>query len=708
MEHGSIWILVAIVGAFGLLLSRKRFRNAFYRWAEYKLSVPIILSLLLAFLVALAFVMGYRIQFVTPTWDISTGTGLWKSICLLIEQFEDASVYGVGTVFGILEGDVEELRNAYPNYRFVTWLLCVGIPALTVSTALAVLLNFFPHPLCSKEEYLVFSHVEENSILLAEDMMTDHKNKEGILRKDRIVIFLRTKEDVLTPEYETRLKRIRAKVYPYTEADLLRIHWRIRRKKLRFFFLSSDTELNFNRMDTLLRETERENLFGRIPAKSEEAVESEEQNGVFRQELYLLSETSSAPLLIDNLRQKLCQERADEKGSYVRRPVFAHTDLRLLDRYRTIMYNLLQEKPLYESSRNKKIRVLILGFGRVGKAFFRAAKSFCAMAGYETSFCIRDLEIDRQWGELLLECPLCDEEDKVDRGSVNVQSEEVLKLINEKIDQNEQFTYIVLSLGDDERNITVASRLVRHYIKMCWENPSTLMPTICVNLENVIKSDYVSKFFKHDTSEIMLHVFGTDNKTFSEEMLINRNLWRAARMLHKGLKEKKVYDFSYWSEYERRSSVASVAHASYHVKALGVDLDIKGYERKYQKLESADKEAMIDAEHRRWRSYSCCEGMQGISEKTAKKILRKKWNHVDTIAGLTPCMVDTKELQGLFRRLYRENTNLPQGMEIPNRTFYERDRYVVSNACRLAEIIDGGDDSLVLKEFEAGTTQRKR
>ena len=127
-------------------------------------------------------------------------------------------------------------------------------------------------------------------------------------------------------------------------------------------------------------------------------------------------------MLIDHLRKELCYERKNEEDEYRRLPVFAHTDLRLLDRYRTVMYDLLQQKPLYETADNKKIRVLILGFGRVGKAFFRAAVSFCSMAGYATSFCIRDQDLNRQWKELLLEYPQCGEGVTFNNGNMNVKS----------------------------------------------------------------------------------------------------------------------------------------------------------------------------------------------------------------------------------------------------------------------------------------------
>ena len=678
----------------GLVISIKR-------WAGYKLKFSTVCSILLIFFVVIAFAMGAKIHFFFPQVSVTSGEELLLALKSTLEAFADAVLYGIQTVLRILEGDTDAFVNAYPNRRCITWALCSGIPVLTVSTVLSVLVNFIPWPLPCKKEYLIFTQVEENSILLAESMMYSENKKT--IRKDRLAIFLRMEKNALSPEYELRLKRINAKVFPYTEADLLRIHGKLRRKSIRFFFLSSNTELNFSRMQTLLEEVRNDSLFKESRFVNNEKVRADEQKGIYRQELYLLSETASAPMIIDHLRKDMCHERKNEQETYRRIPVFAHTDLRLLDRYRTVMYELLQEKPLYETADNKKIRVLILGFGRVGKAFFRSAASMCSMAGYETMFYIRDQDMDRQWDNLLLEYPDCNKGPTTYRKAVNVLSSYELEWIFKKAVGSEPFTYIMLSLGDDERNIRLASRLARQYRKEKWKNDKVHLPTICVNLENEIKSDYVSELFKHDEPAVPLHVFGTDNRTFSENMLINRNLWNAARMLHKGLREETDFEFTYWSEYERRSSVASAAHASYHIKSMEAYSSDKNYDISYVRLIHTQKHSMIDAEHRRWMNYSRCEGMQGIDEDTALKIKRMKKHHVDTVAQLTPCMVETEYLDELYYALYPEAAEGEQQVTAtgkPSRTFYERDRFVVSNARRLYQIISGEESETLLKKFE--------
>lgn len=699
MKAVTCWInvIILLVLILILLYTEKKyapFRKILMpliRWSEYRLNIVMVTTIILATSIMITITLGFFLYWSKTVPDVGTvfwnqvknGT-IFETICQALKsgRFGEGVLFGIRIVFDLLEGEYEELYAGFPNSSSLIRCLSILIPTMTVGTVIIALLKAFPVFFLPRKEYLIFAQTEENSICLAESMMyKDHNRK---VRKGRKAIFLRTERDSLSPEYASRIRKIKARMYPYTEADFLRIHWGLRRKRLRFFFLSANTDVNFSRMKTFMEEVEADKLFLKPLDFNGKRRKEYENNGYFQQELYLLSETESAPLLIDHLRRDMCQKRENNKAKYERKPVFQHTDIRLLDRYRTVMYELLQQKPLYECTDQKEIRVLVLGLGKVGKAFFRAAVSFSAMAGYETSFHIRDMEIDKQWHDLLLQYPQCDEDIQVDKKSMNVESEELLTLLDNAACNGKPFTYIVLSLGDDERNIKVASRMARYYRQQFWEKPSTLLPLICVNLEDKIKSDYVADFYKDLQPERPLHVFGSDNDTFSEGMLINRNLWAIARRLHSNLKGN---DFAFWNEYERRSSVACAAHASYHSKAMETFSMVKTHDQSFESLKGDQKEKMVDAEHRRWMNYSRCEGMQFIAPQTAKRILEEMGTHVDTNARLTPCLVPTKDLDDLYKQLYphakETNRQLEQEGKTPHRTFYERDRFVVKNIYRI-------------------------
>lgn len=709
-------------------------------WAKYRLNATATTMLLLVLSVLETIVFGFFLYWGAETEDVgATLLRAWNSgrlLEILARTLRDgrlgeAVLYGIQTVFEVLEGNGSALRAGFPHHRIWTFSLCFCIPVLTVSTVILFVIDFLPKWLPPRKEYFIFAQADNRSIMLAENL-TGQKP-----RGNSCAIFLRTEKEHLSPESLAQLKKIGARVYPYSETDLMHIHWCLKHKIIRFFFLSPDTDLNFSRMKDFLEDAEEDTLFGLprfISKREKEEMKKSEATGIFRQELYLLSETDSAPLLIDSLRRNLCEDEQDASKRYVRKPVFAHTDLRLLDRYRTVAHHLLNEKPLYDTADDKHIRVLILGFGKVGQAFFRAAVSVCAMAGYDTTFCICDREIHAQWQSLLLQYPECGSGVSVKKKQLNVESNKVLEYLDYHNRKHAPFTYIILSVGDDERNIRIASRLARHYRHMSWKNGLTHQPVICVNLENEIKSDYVGDLFRDESLKatndydppIPLHVFGSDHHTFSEDMLMNRRIWCAARKLHAGLKSP---DFVYWTEYERRASVACVIHAPYHVKAMK-QYSTDDYDDAYNSLArqaddaSVNKEqnpadasdaalnnsarqtmdAMTDAEHHRWVNHSRCEGMQGISKELVAEYKEKIGSHVDTIARLTPCMVPTGKLKDLFEDLYPniEDTNKTriQNGQSPIRPFKERDELVVRNAGRLTQIIKYNELEIQLFNFE--------
>lgn len=686
----AVAVLMIIVAHKQIISLLKKLVLPLKYWGKYRLNLTSVSTLLLAASVVATLLLGIIAYWRTKEENI------WNAI-----------LYGINMVCQLLEGDSAMLRTAYPNHSLITFILATAVPLLTVTTVVAFLLNFFPVPLPRRSEYFIFSQVDERGVLLAESLYRKHGPKNAC------VIFLRSSKDELQPEYINRLNAIHARIYPYIESELLEIHFRLKEKKLRFFFISSKTDENFSRMKVLLDDASEKTLFRNPFGVSDTSIKQDECKSVFRQELYLLSETDSASMLVDHLRLQMCEERKTKSEKLVRKPVFAHTDLRLLDRYRTVTYHLLNEKPLYETAHNGTIRVLVLGFGRVGQEFFRAAASFCSMVGFKTTFCLCDQVVDKQWKHLILQYPECDRNLCVSKNTLDAESDDLLKLLNKKIRRGVPFTYIVISLGDDERNIKVASKLKRYFCRKFWENEEIHQPTICVSLEDKIKSKYVPNFFQredamHPTENYglmpPLYVFGSDYETFSEKMLIKRSLWTAARRLHAKLKSE---DFTYWKEYERRSSVACAAHASYHIAAMNVIAPNKDYDDAYNGLQTAQKEAFVDAEHRRWMQYSRCEGMQVVSEDTAIRYKKQIESHVDAVAKLTPCLIKSEYLDQLYIALYPETDEKKESGHTVRHPFIERDTLVVRNAGTLCRIINQESSTIDLFDYEADDLQLK-
>ncbi len=687
-----------------------------FTWIRNRFTISSGSTMLLAicaFLVILLGILSIPSNRIPDTFQLSDlKDHFLTSILLLGKNLGRRVLYGVNCLLSILQGEWDSFRENLPGLTYLTAFLCVMIPLLTATAVIANVIHFFPRFYQLRKETMVFSKVDERSLLLAESMkrrekqtrakrdtqkthFSSKKEKQEEAKKEseklrkllyikRRYIFLHTDRDSLKPEQLERLRKLKARVYPYSAADLLTIHQGLRKSRLRFFYLSEDSTDSFNKLKGFIDavSNEKNKLF--LPPKSKKnlsAIRKLEELGIYQQELYILSESDISPLLVDHLRRDM-----SENGK--RKRVFAHTELRLLDRYRIVTYKLLRDKPLrnYALPKNNQVRVLILGFGRVGQSFLRSAASFSAIPNKKVFFTLLDSKMNKHWHEFLAQVPEINKavDNRIVRKTLNLESDRLTQKLKELTESaGAPFTYIVLSLGDDDRNIRVARTLVRYYRKLYWEKITSssepYLPAIFVNLENSVKADYVQSIFslgEHDEPDLKKLspiAIGGDRETFAEETLLDRRLWNAAMQLHQKLKKNSSNGTTenisnvFLSEYERRSSIAAVSFAAYH-----------------------NNNADETAEHKRWMVYSRSEGMQCIDVDTAKKIIGSPIRkHRDVVAGLTPCLTDDMdELSNRFDQIkaaYQKAQAEDSNVEIPHKSFIEQDQTVVKYIASLKE-----------------------
>lgn len=578
---------------------------------------------------------------------------------------------GIQAAFDILGGDSEVFRTNAPFVPIVQsvpalpLILSCAVPLLTVAATLGLLWNYLPHhvPWGSKVWYL-FSALDVNSVRLAKSLSDDRS----------LCIFLRTQRGETDPDLLAELQKINYFLYPQDESRFLLYPWR-RKHRMRFFFLSDNSDENFSRMRSFLENVKQEQLFapGRKPSNEE-----------FGQELYLLAETESASMLIEYLRDMMC-----ENGQ--RLPVFASTELRLLDRYRSISCDLLRKQPLHRFISDGKLHVLVLGFGRVGQAFFRAACSQGMIYHCATEFTLCDQQIDSKLRVFLSQCPGLKNYVSIYSHKLDADTEQL-----EELAQGTDYHYIVVALGDDERDIRVASRLKQFYRTRHWEvlsrneSHTDTSPQICVHMEDAIKQDYTRKLWQTEKDwDHPLFVFGGPEYTFSREVLMPEKLWDAARWIHRQLNDMTANGPMQWSEYERRSSMACAAHAEYHVASICTGDSDEIYAEWLSGCTAEEQEELIDSEHRRWMVYVCSEGMRKADVSLVDAYFDEiGGRHVDTLGKLTPCLVKTKdELNDIWEHL---KTNYPEKYQ-GKTPFRQRDTFLVKNAYIIAKGIETGE-----------------
>lgn len=575
---------------------------------------------------------------------------------------------GIQTVFDVLEGDSGEFRTALSALPAVPELLSCAVPALAVFAAAQLLWNYLPHHVpMGKQEWFLFSDLDANSVRMAKDLACG----------DSLCIFLRTRRNNADTELLKELEEIPFFLYPGDEIRFLLWPWR-RRHILRFFFLSENTDENFQRMQDFLMAAGKNDLF--------QPRSISLPDGQFQQELYLLSETESAPMLIDHLR-KMMKDVA----------CFRNTELRLLDRYRAINYDLLREKPLHKfATEDSGLNILVLGFGKIGREFFRTACSLGILHGRRTAFTLCDQQIRQKLNAFLCQCPELHSSVSFRGIELDAETDQLDALI-----YSQQFHYILVALGDDERNIRIASRLKRHYRRLHWNHEARrsaghpcapdIQPQICVNIEDSIKRDYTQKLWteavERDNAKNWdngLHVFGGLDQVFTQKVLMPRNLWNAARYVHRKLHSLSPGEPLDWSEYERRSSIACAVRAEYLCDTVCGIAKRTEYEKKHK---PEDQSGFADTEHLRWMAYVRSEGLRHADTDLVDAYYDSRHgNHVDILGKLTPCLTkDQKKLNAVWMHLSKGDHAADYKDKHP---FRWRDEHLVELAGQISRLAD--------------------
>ena len=617
MLNAFIYLSVAVLICFGIcFFVFQRKERDWERISVLSLSLSLILVL----------VLRCYAEFRCDSWD-------WLFI-------------GIQTVFDVLEGDSCGFRTALSALPVIPELLSCAVPALAVFTAARLLWHYLPHhvPWFKKEWYL-FSELDANSVRMA----------KNLAREDRLCIFLRTPRNKADTALLKELGDIHYFLYPGDEARFLLWPWR-RGHILRFFFLSENTDVNFQRMQDFLLTAREKILF--------KPRNISLPDGQSQQELYLLSETESAPMLIDHLRGLLKDSEC-----------FQNTELRLLDRFRATSYDLLQNVPLHEHIHDGKLHVLILGFGKIGREFFRAASHMGVIHGCKTEFTLCDQQICTKLNVFLSQCPELLDSVTIHPRKLNADTATLSKLI-----EAQDYHYIIVALGDDELNIRVSSRLKQFYRRHHWkhkanEGTEKCHPQICVNIEDPIKHDYINTLWNTDIDKSWdkeLYVFGGLDEAFTLKILMPEDLWRKARRVHQELNQLKKNEPMNWDEYQRRSSIACATHMEYIVD--------DNWLSKY------DTELLADTEHQRWMAYVRSEGMcqSSLLQVAAYRGKAGTSKHIDRLGKLTPCLVETEKLNEIWKEVANNHqvysNNDPSILGNKSLSFRERDRLIVEKA----------------------------
>ena len=524
---------------------------------------------------------------VSPFVGLATGTICavallyYNGYGLTTESFLERILMTLLGTIGTLTGanDVEVTREQVsamgknPTYLFAIYTAALHLA--TSSVAIAVILKivdvFFPmvrYLLCATGRLYVFSAINERGLLLAKDIHKKNKRAK--------IVFLNNGKDVDAESLVKRAQELSAYVFPYDVKDLKKPLF-IKDKNIDYFLLKENHSKNVDDALGLATVYEKEKDMKKKPR------------------IHILSEEREIIALLDaSAKESKC--------------VF-----RLINEARMIVYNLLDEIPLYYRT-EKHSDILVIGAGRNG---IEAVKA-CSWCGYTLKMKPNIYVIDKEIAikaKLEKEAPEMMAIGNIHYEQIDVDSPEFIEFLRE----HQNIGYVICAIGDDHLNLRVAMdvRGVSYEVEP-FDLEEGKLPVIAVLLTDEFLAETACRLTfsggKSKSRSYELHPYGTWKSFYTWENIC------ASKLEAYGLAVDFHYDSStdkdkffrenfYTSNYNRASSIASGLHAKY--RQYAVSNESIGNTVEDEKL------ALAKLEHERWNAYMRSEGWRsgdGVSD----------------------------------------------------------------------------------------------
>ena len=241
----------------------------------------------------------------------------------------------------VMDQDIDFLSNVNLNsllghvYFVAVNILFLITPALTVSFIISYLEKLVDHvkfSLSKKKRTIIFSELNDKSLILARDYENDKKSS---------IVFANVKE-----KNDIKIKSIKL----LEKVTDIKIN---SKNEVIFYIISSNEEKNLNEaLELIDKYKDRDNT-----------------------KIYVLDDNEEAPIILDST----------DKGKI---------DVDIINEKERAIFNLLSNKPLFLNAINKTISILIVGCGNIGKEFLRDSVWCSMLPNYKLKILVIDNNAD--------------------------------------------------------------------------------------------------------------------------------------------------------------------------------------------------------------------------------------------------------------------------------------------------------------------------
>ena len=526
----------------------------------------------------------------------------------------------------------ELARNVYFVALAVIHIL---LPAVSAMTALTLIMQCLTQMRLSglkrrKRTLHVFSHVNARSEMLARDIRANDKRCD--------ILFLSSGDD---RDYSDLRSDLHCSVI---DEQIGNLEADARRRKVYYYCISEDEEVNLNNTLALMNGTE-----GRSP---------EFQQNV---NVFLFSSDPDAELLIDSLPKGL-------------------VNLFIVDEETVAVYRLLEEYPLFHSAKNGKISVLISGFTPVAQAMLRSVAWIGQVAGYGLEINLLAKDAEKKIDDFKVQYPrLFSPAYKINCVSYSTEREfrDAVNRVGKDV------TYVIVC--DEEKDVVEKSVTLRRLLYTV-DGTYTNAPPIYAYVANPDKAEAIAHLRTSEIKEARRMSYGivpfgmtTDLYTFkglSESKLegLAKNVHMVYTDIFSGdygvnvvdaLREYNLF------EVNKKSNRANALHIRYKLGILGLDYtdDPDGEEVDFASYLTPELlEHLMRVEHDRWQAFLESEGWETSTVEQSKAYQASgisRGRHQCPLLKVHPYICPFDELQGRS-----------EALNLPDSTVYDRELIV--------------------------------
>ncbi len=507
-------------------------------------------------------------------------------------------------------------------YVCLTQTLFLLIPLITTTFLLSLidgLVSKIKLFLSTNKKIYIFSQINEKTLSIA----------SRIEDKKKTIIFLVNKDDQINYALSSRVKYIRG-IKMYDEASNIKLR-NLENKEINFYLFSSNINHNLKQAIEITNKYK-------------------DRNSSIS--LFVLTPNNVDRVVLDSM----------DKGNL---------KLVIVNENERIVYQLLNNKPLYLETIDNKISVLLISNNVIGLEFIKAITWCGQLIDYKLSITVLGENANLIEEYIKINCPELIDNYDYKFIPYNIYSEKA----KTELDKIKDINYVIIANDDDNLNIEYSLFLRKYFIN---QDKISYRRSPIINV--MIKNDEVAKqveLLKNEKNNLYnFNTFGSIKNIYYENYILDCKLETLTKKVHLSYDkssdsiETKLKRF-YEKEYFIKSSRALALHLNYKMYSILKDEYSTDEEKNILLFKEKIKDEkvfnkLMRNEHDRWVAYMRAQGYKSIDVNEIKKYKDSTNSYIHYLAQLHPCIVPFDDLLIVAKAIEKDDICTSDGYIIKN------------------------------------------